>query len=108
MSARRVIPLRRSPPPTTSPDLREVARVRDQAEALVVSGLLEAHGIPVFHRTRVAPSVHPFTVGDQAEVQILVPHTSLTMSRRLLRRASARPPTPPGRRRPAPGPGQAR
>ena len=39
--------------------------MRDQAEALVVRGLLEAHGIEVLLRSQVAPTVYPFSVGEQ-------------------------------------------
>jgi hypothetical protein len=86
--AGRVIPFRRRPPePADDGEFAELRRARDQAEALVVKGLLEAHGIRAVLRTHLAPSVHPFTVGDQAEVRILVPRAVLAESRRLLRRA---------------------
>jgi hypothetical protein len=65
-----------------------------QPEALVVRSLLEAHGIHVVLRTHVAPSVHPFTVGDQGEVRVLVPRAALAESRRLLARVASRPPRP--------------
>lgn len=85
-----VIPFRR-PPKTLEDDsaLGELLRVRDQAEALVVRGLLEAHGVRAVLRTRLAPSVHPFTVGDQGEVRILVPRDALDECRRLLARAAS-------------------
>ena len=83
----RVIPFRR---PAREPEdprqLAELTRARDQSEALVIQGLLEAHGIRVLLRTRVAQSVHPFTVGEQGEVQILVPRGELVEGRRLLAR----------------------
>jgi hypothetical protein len=63
-----------------------VRRAGSQAEALVIRGLLEAHGIRVALRTHVAPSVHPFTVGEQGEVQVLVPRSAAVQSRRLLLR----------------------
>lgn len=86
----RVIPLRRRGTAPPEPGrFEEVARARDQAEALVIKGLLEAHGIQVLLRTRLAPSVHPFTVGDQAEVRVLVPHDALATGRRLLSRGRA-------------------
>jgi hypothetical protein len=72
----------------------EVAQARDQSEALVIRSLLDAHGIRALLRTHVAPSVHPFTVGHQGEVRILVPAASAVEARRLLARA--------GRRREAP------
>ncbi len=91
----RVIPFRR---PAREPEndrvFEEVARLRDQAEALVVRGLLEAHGITVALRTHVAASVHPFTVGDQAQVRVLVPRPSVAESRLLLSRLTPGPARP--------------
>ncbi len=90
----RVIPFRR---PSQEPDDREfeeLTRVRNQAEALVVRGLLESHGIRVLLRTRLAQSVHPFTVGDQGEVRILVPREALLECRLLLARATPGPSFP--------------
>ena len=81
----RVIPFpSRAPEPGDELGFEELTRVRDQAEALVVRGLLEAHGIEVLLRTHVAPSVHPFSVGDQGAVQVLVRREALAASRRLL------------------------
>jgi hypothetical protein len=102
----RVIPFRRPPRPAEDPDqFDEVTRARDQTEALVIRGLLEAHGIRVVVRTHVAPSVHPFTVGEQAEVQILVPRPAVAESRRLLAHFAGGPPLP---RQPGPPRGEAR
>ena len=56
----------------------------DQREALVVRGLFESEGIPVIVRSRIAHSVHPFTVGAQGEVVLLVPREEADRSRRLL------------------------
>ena len=58
----------------------------DQREALVVKGLFESEGIPVVARSRIAHSVHPFTVGSQGEVVLLVPRADADRSRRLLSR----------------------
>ena len=55
-----------------------------QAEAMVIRGLYESHGILALFRSRLAPSVHPFTVGAQGEVTILVPESEAARSRRLL------------------------
>ncbi len=91
----RVIPFpRRAPDPADPEEFVELARVRDQSEALVVRGLLEAHDIRVVLRTHVAPSVHPFTVGDQGEVRVLVPRPALAESRRLLARVTPGPVVP--------------
>lgn len=62
----------------------------DQAEAVVVKSLFESEGIPTVLRSRLAHSVHPFTVGAQGEVRVLVPEADVDHARRLLgsRRAS--------------------
>jgi hypothetical protein len=82
----RVIPFPKRPAsPDPAPGLVEVRRC-DQAEAVVVKSLLESEGIPAFFRSRLAHSVHPFTVGSQGEVVVLVPPSELTRSRDLLAR----------------------
>jgi putative signal transducing protein len=58
----------------------------DQAEALVVKSLFESEGIPTLLRSRLAHSVHPFTVGAQGEIVILVPEGEVDHGRRLLAR----------------------
>lgn len=71
--------------PREGPGLVEVHRC-DQAEATVVRGLLESEGIPTLLRSRLAHSVHPFSIGAQGEVVILVPESEAVRSRRLLTR----------------------
>jgi len=61
-----------------------------QAEALVVRSLLESHGIPVMLRSRIAHSVHPFTVGAQGEIVLLVPDAHARRTLRLLRLVALR------------------
>jgi hypothetical protein len=56
----------------------------DQAEAVVIRGLLESEGIPTLLRSRIAHSVHPFTVGAQGEVVILVPRAEAARAVSLL------------------------
>jgi hypothetical protein len=95
--AAEVIPFPRrgpGPDPDHAPGFAELTRARGQAEALVIRGLLEAHGLRVVLRTHVAPSVHPFTVGDQGEVRILVPRASLPEGQRLLARYASGPSGP--------------
>ena len=55
-----------------------------RAEAMVVKSLFESEGIPTLLRSRVAHSVHPFTVGSQGEVSILVPVKEVRRTRALL------------------------
>jgi hypothetical protein len=78
------------------PDSRRVSAVRDdglaevyrcdQTEAMVVKGLFESEGIPALLRSRIAYSVHPFTVGAQGEVVILVPEAEAARAAVLLTR----------------------
>ena len=79
--AGRVIPFPSRAPEPPEPEnergFEELTRVGDQAEALVVRGLLEAHGIEVLLRSHVAPSVYPFSVGEQGAVQVLVRREAL-------------------------------
>ena len=56
----------------------------DQPEAMVVKSLFDSEGIPTLLRSRLAHSVHPFTVGAQGEVAILVPTKEVTRTRALL------------------------
>jgi hypothetical protein len=91
----KVIPFpSRAPEPKDERGFEELTRVRDQAEALVVRGLLESHGIEVLLRSQVAPSVYPFSVGEQGAVQILVRREALPTSRLLLARVTPGPSLP--------------
>lgn len=67
----------------------------DHAEAIVVKGLLESEGIPAVFRSRLAHSVHPFSVGSQGEIVILVPAAGVARARLLLARIVPGQP-PPG------------
>lgn len=82
----RVIPFPRSPSaaPAAPPPFVEVRRCRDQAEALVVRSLLESEGIAVVFRSNLAQSVHPFSVGDQAEIIVLTPEPDAPRARTIL------------------------
>lgn len=87
MPARRAKIIRLPVPPAPAANrLMEARRCRDQAEALVVRGLLESEGIRVVLRNRLAPSVYPFSVGDQAEVVLLVAAADLRRARAVLAR----------------------
>jgi putative signal transducing protein len=70
--------------PESNPSLVEVRRCRDQSEALVVRSLLESEGIPVVLRSNLAQSVHPFSVGDQAEIIVLTPEQDAPRARSIL------------------------
>jgi len=60
----------------------------DSAEAVVVKSLFESEGIPTLLRSRIAHSVHPFTIGAQGEVVVLVPASEAALSRLLLTRTA--------------------
>jgi len=81
-----------TPRSATRPErgLAEVYRCA-RAEAVVVKSLLESESIPTLLRSRLAHSVHPFTVGAQGEVVILVPAGAARRSRRLLARVAPGP-----------------
>ncbi len=90
----KVIPFPKRPDiPRDERGLVEVRRC-DQAEAIVVRSLFESEGIPTLLRSRLAHSVHPFSVGDQGEVVVLVPASEAARSRRLLTRIVSGPPAP--------------
>ena len=90
MSARRAriirFPTRPPKAPPAAGGLVEARRCRDQAEALVVRGLLESEGIQVVLQSRLAQSVYPFSVGHQAEVVLLVAAADLPRARVVLAR----------------------
>lgn len=77
------------PPGGPPPGFVEVRRCRDQAEALVVRGLLESEGIAAALRSHLSLSVYPFTVGEQAEVIVLVREEDAVRARAILSRANA-------------------
>ena len=78
-------PVRPAPVARDEDALVEVHRC-DQREALIVKGLFESEGIPVIVRSRIAHSVHPFTVGAQGEVVIFVPESEAGRARTLVLR----------------------
>ena len=82
-------PAARGGAPASSPpagSLVEARRCRDHSEALVVRGLLESEGIHVVLQSQLAQSVYPFSVGDQAEVLLLVAAADLPRARAVLAR----------------------
>jgi hypothetical protein len=71
---------------SSEPSFAEVRRCRDQGEALVVRSLLESEGIVVILRSNLAPSVYPFSVGDQGAVTVLVRGGDAARARQILAR----------------------
>ncbi len=49
----------------------EVYRARGEAEARIIQGLLESHGIPCLLKSDLASSVHAFAAG-MGEIKIMV------------------------------------
>jgi hypothetical protein len=81
---RRVIPFSKSSRSVADAGgLVEVHRC-DHAEAMVVKSLFESHAIPTLLRSRIAHSVHPFTIGSQGEAVIFVPQQEAARAARLL------------------------
>ena len=83
-----------SKPDRPAGDAEGLVEIRrcDQAEAMVVKSLLESDAIPMLLRSSLAHSVHPFTVGAQGEVVILVPaRDAARAARMLVRLVRARP-----------------
>lgn len=83
----------RPPEPRDARSLVAVHRC-DRAEAVVVKSLFESEGIPTLLSSRLAHSVHPFSVGDQGEVVILVPEAEAPRSRFLLTPIEPEPDSP--------------
>lgn len=85
----KVIPLpfvKATAPPPPSRDLVEVRRCFDQAEALVVRSVLDSEGISSVLRGHLVSSVHPFSVGAQAMVRVLVHEFDALRARAVLSR----------------------
>lgn len=53
-------------------EMVEVYRATGEAEAQVIKGLLEAHGITCLLKSNAAPSVHAFAVDGMGEVKVMV------------------------------------
>jgi hypothetical protein len=94
MPGRRIIRFPTTPraAPAGDDGLAEVHRC-DHQEAVVVKSLFESEGIPTLLRSRLAHSVHPFTVGAQGEVVIVVPRAEAARAARLLARVVPDPPS---------------
>jgi hypothetical protein len=65
-------------------NLVEVYLARSEAEAQVIRGLLESHGIPCLLKSNAAPSVHVFTVDGMGEVRLMVWEETAEEARKLI------------------------
>jgi len=77
-------------------DERHLVEVRRcaLAEALVLKSLFESEGIPTLLRSHLVSSLHPFNVGDQGQVAVLVPGGEVARCRPLMIRIARRLPPP--------------
>lgn len=85
----KVIRLPTRKPPAAAPgerDLVVIQRCRDQGEALVVRGLLDSMGISSVLRGNLVSSLHPFSVGAQGEIAVLVHEFDVPRARAALSR----------------------
>ena len=85
----KVIPLpfaREAAPAPAERGLAAVRRCRDQAEALVVRSVLDSEGISSVLHGHLVSSLHPFSVGEQGAVTVLVHEFDALRARALLTR----------------------
>lgn len=62
-----------SKPGVNKPEkMAEVYRAVGEAEARIIMGILESHGITCFLKSNAAPSVHMFAVDGMGEVKVMV------------------------------------
>lgn len=64
--------------------LVQVYKAAGEAEAQIIKGLLESNGIPCLLKSRVAPSVHVFTVDGLGEVKVMVKESMAEEAMRLI------------------------
>lgn len=69
--------------------LKEVYKVWGPAEAEIIKGFLESHGIHCVFRGKVVQSVHPFSTDGLGEIKIFVREEDLPLAKKLI--ASLRP-----------------
>jgi hypothetical protein len=62
----------------------EVYRASGEAQAHVIKGLLESHGIPCFLKSQAAHSVHMFVVDGMGEIKVMVWEEMLEKARELI------------------------
>ncbi len=65
--------------------LIKVYRAAGEAEASIIQGLLESHGIKSILRSNAAPSIHVFTVDGMGEYQVMVKESQAIKARSLIR-----------------------
>jgi hypothetical protein len=63
----------------------EVYRAVGEAEARIIRGILESHGITCFLKSNAAPSVHMFAVDGMGEVKVMVWEEVVGKARELIK-----------------------
>ena len=66
-------------------EFKEVYKAWGSAEAEVVKGFLQSHGIPCLLKGLVVQSVHPFTMDGLGEIKILVSEKDHALAEKLLK-----------------------
>ena len=66
-------------------ELVEVYTAKGEAEAQIIKGLLESHGIPCLFKSQAAPSVHVFTIDGMGEVRVMVWESMAQRAKELVR-----------------------
>lgn len=66
-------------------EMVEVYRATGEAEARIITGLLENYGIPSFLKSNAAPSVHVLTVNGMGEVKVMVWGSTAAKARELIK-----------------------
>jgi len=63
----------------------EVYRAAGEAEAQIIKGLLNSHGINCLLKSNASPSVHMFAVDGMGEVRVMVWESAVDKARELIK-----------------------
>ena len=63
----------------------EVYRAAGEAEAQIIKGLLNSHGIDCLLKSNASPSVHMFAVDGMGEVRVMVWESAADQARELIK-----------------------
>jgi len=64
--------------------MAEVYRAVGEAEAQIIKGLLESHGITCLLKSNAAPAIHAFAVDGMGEVRVMVWEAVVERARELI------------------------
>jgi len=65
--------------------MAEVYRAAGEAEAQIIKGLLNSHGIDCLLKSNASPSVHMFAVDGMGEVRVMVWESAADKARELIK-----------------------